>query len=534
MTSPSRRTRPSSLAPLRITDFRRLWAASLVFNLGHLVQVVASSWVMLELTGSPLWVSLMVGAPLLPLLLLSFPAGASADLLDRRRVILASISIVVTASALMALLWATGEVTPIRLLGLGLLLGVGIAFFNPAWQAIVPSLVPLGLVPVAVSLNSASGGAAFAIGPALGGVLVAIAGPGWTFAVATLGYSAILVVVIITKTSDWRQDVGSFTAAIANGVRYLRHSPGYRALFLLGALFGFSAAAVRALLPNITDGLLGGGSTLYGVLLGAFGAGAVLGGVTRERASDLLGPRFVPASIVVYGVGGVIVGLSTMVSASMIAIFAVGITWTWVVATLNSTVQVLTPDWVRGRAMSAFVLSVFGFMPVGSALSGAVGQATSAPLSLILFSAVVALIGVGAARIPFPALDQVESPVVPRAPDPFPDGTTDPFNARVMVTTTWLVDESEEPALLDLLAQLRKIRLSTGAYHWRAYRSFDNPRRISEVFLLRSWEQHEHQQRRLDTHALAVIGRAEGFAGDGRTTVDRLVAMDIKPSPPTL
>lgn len=517
----------SSVAPLRIVSFRRLWIASIVFNLGHLVQVVASSWVMLELTGSPLWVSLMVGAPFLPLLFLSLPAGAAADLLDRRRLIIGSSSVMVAASGGMAALWGSGTITPARLLALGLLFGVGSAFFNPAWQAIMPRLVPVGLLPGAVALNSASGGMATALGPALGGVLVATVGAGWTFAVATVGYTAILVAVLLTRTREWPQDAGSMLVAIATGLRYLRFSAGYRWLLLLGAAFGFSSAAVRGLLPNITSDLLEGDATLYGFLLGAFGAGALVGGLTRTVGSHLLQDRMLPGSVAVYGVGGMALALSSVAPLSLVATFFVGVGWTWVLATLNTTFQILSPDWVRGRAMGAFVLSVFGFMPIGSAVSGALGDLIEASASLLVFSALVLVLGLAALRFPLPVLEHIEPPEVPGDAGAHLEGEIAP--APVMVTTTWVLRDGEDfEGFLNLLAQLRRLRLSTGAYHWAVYRSAHDHRRISEVFMVHSWELHLQQHRRLDTRGLALVREAEGFAGAEEVTTDHLIAFEAE------
>jgi MFS family permease len=516
----------SSVAPFRIASFRRLWIASLFFNLGHLVQVVASSWVILELTGSPFWVSLMVGAPLLPLLFLSLPAGAAADLLDRRRVIIGASTIMVLAAGGMAFVWVAGLVTPGRLVALGLLLGTGVALFNPAWQAIMPRLVPVELLPGAVALNSASGGVATAVGPALGGVLVAIVDPGWTFGLATFGYSAILLSVLRTKTSEWTHEVGSMGIAIATGLRYLRFSHGYRWLLLLGCLFGFSSSALRTMLPNVTSDVLLGGSALYGGLLGAFGAGALVGGLTRSQGSDLLGDRMMPLAILAFGAAGAVVGASRLTAVTAAAVFVAGIMWTWILSTLNSTFQVLTPDWVRGRTMSAFVLSVFGFMPIGSILSGALGELVGAAGSLLVFSVGVVVLAVISLKMPLPVLEYIAPPVVPE-PE-FGDGHGGPVApAPVMVVTTWTIEEEHFEPFLELLADLRRLRLSTGAYHWAAYRSARDLRRISEVFMLHSWEQHLQQHRRLDTRALDTIRRAEGFGASETSVKEHLIAFDV-------
>ena len=516
----------SSIAPLRIPTFRRLWIGLIIFNLGHLILVVASSWLILEITNSPFWVSLMVAAPTLPLLFLSLPAGAAADLLNRRHVLVASSAMLGVASLGMSLIWVLDMVTPGRLVGLGLAIGIGIAFFNPAWQAIVPSLVPSSLVPGAVSLNSATGGVATALGPAVGGLLVATVGPGWSFAVATVGYLSILLTTLASKTLEWNKEKGSMSVAIATGLRYLRFSDNYLWLLLLGSLFGFTAAALRSMLPNITSDALGGDSALYGTLLGLFGAGALLGGLTRSIAGRAVGTRMIAVSIVAFGVSSGIVGVSTSVTLTGIAIAVAGLLWTWILSTLISIYQMLTPDWVRGRTMGAFILSVFGFMPLGSVTSGTLGDAIGASGSLLVFSAGVMAVGLATFKMPIPILEHIEPPVVPEPT--IGNGVGDEPNAEaVMVTNTWTIAETEFEPFVEFLAELRRLRLKTGAYEWAVYRSAADLSRVTEVFMLHSWEQHLQQHRRLDVQALRTIARMRQFGDPESFVQNHWVEFDV-------
>ncbi len=522
----SRVVNESTIAPLRIADFRRLWIALIIFNSGHLVQIVASSWLILELTESPFWVSLMVAAPTLPLLLLSLPAGAAADLLDRRVVLVASSALLTVSAVAMAALSMLDIVTPGRLVALGLVIGVGIAFFQPAWQAIVPSLVPSSLVPGAVSLNSATGGLATVLGPALGGILVATAGSGWSFIAAAAGYVSLLLAALTSNPTDWNQEKGSMSVAIATGVRYLRFSQNYVWLLLLGSLFGFASAALRAMLPNLTSDVLQGDSTMYGFLLGLFGFGALIGGVTRSFAVRLFGDKLVPACIAIFGMSGALVSVSKALLLTAVSVAVAGLLWTWILSTLISIYQMLTPDWVRGRTMSAFVLSVFGFLPLGAITAGALGETIGAADALLVFSILVVGTGALAFRMPLPVLEHIRAPIVPgRDPDP-PSFVRDRAEP-VMVVNTWTVDEADFDSFVDFLSELRLLRLKTGAYEWSAYRSASNLKRISEVFMLHSWEQHLQQHRRLDLEDLAVIQRMESYGSSSALVRDHLVSFDV-------
>jgi MFS family permease len=441
-------------------------------------------------------------------------------------VLIASCGVLAAASISMSTLWALEMITPERLVGLGLVMGVGVAFFNPAWQAIVPSLVPSSLVPGAVSLNSATAGMATALGPAVGGVLVASVGPGWSFATATIGYVTILVTTVTAKTLKWDKDRASMGVAIATGLRYLRFSHGYLSLLLLGCLFGFASAALRSMLPNLTKDVLGGDSTLYGTLLGLFGAGALVGGLSRSLASRGFGRRLIPACILLFGAMGVVVGASRLLLLTAVAIALSGLLWTWILSTLISTYQMLTPDWVRGRTMSAFTLSVFGFLPLGAIASGALGDNIGADHSIIAFSLIVVGIGVFAFRMPLPVLESIDPPILrPPSADDLSNGEGRP--EPVMVMNTWIIDETEFDDLVELLAELRRLRLRTGAYQWAVYRSASNLERISEVFMLHSWDQHLQQHRRLDLQALETIAEMDRIGPPETLVREHLVAFDV-------
>lgn len=519
--------RDTSLASLRIPAFRQLWIAIMVFNIGHLVLVVASSWLVLEMTGSPLWVSAMVGAPTVPLLLLAFPAGAVADLFDRRAILLVSAAIMMLAAAGMALVTLADSQSAALLVGLGVLLGVGVAFFNPAWQAIVPALVPQHLVPGAIALNSASGGVATALGPALGGLLVATAGPAWSFVAATVGYAVMLGTAFVARPAALDSDVDTLPTAIAGGIRYLRFSDGYLVLLLLGSSFGFTSAALRAMLPNLTSEALGGDAGLYGILLGVFGAGAMVGGVTRTHGARILGRRMIPLSIVAFGLAGILVGAVPNLWVVGAAVTVSGVLWTWILATMNSVFQMLTPDWVRGRTMAAFVLAVFGILPIGALTAGALGDLIGAAGALVAFSVAVALVGGIAVRIRLPVLEEIVPPVITgeaRGPDvPAPS-----FGGPVMVVSTWTIESPDEMAdFASVLAELRRLRLATGAYRWNAYRSIDHPARVSETYLVHSWNHHLQLQSRLDTRGKEIIERAERFGSPERHVTSHLVEFDV-------
>lgn len=524
-------TEGTSLASLRIVEFRRLWAAVVVFNIGHLVLVVASSWLVLEVTNSPLWVSAMVGAPTVPLLLFALPAGAVADLFNRRLILMLSAGLMMLSASGMAYVTFLGFRSPSLLVALGVLLGVGVAFFNPSWQATVPALVPQHLVPGAIALNSASGGVATALGPALGGLLVATVGSGWSFVAATVGYGVMFVASYFARSPSSEPETDTLPIAIAGGIRYLRFSDGYIALLLLGSCFGFSSAALRAMLPNLTNESLGGDAGLYGVLLGVFGAGAVVGGLTRHHGGRLLGRGMIPVCIVAFGVAGVVVAAIPITGVVMVGIAFSGLLWTWILATMNTVFQMLTPDWVRGRTMAAFVLAVFGILPIGALVAGSLGDIVGAPTAVVVFSVGVSVLGIISLKVDLPVLEEIVPPVT-TATRRQPSNSSPPLEGPVMVVNTWTMGSPEEAFELEsVLASLRRLRLATGAYRWNAYRSLEDPLRLSETYVVHSWDHHLQLEARLDTRGKEIISNAKRFGVPQSQVTSHLVEFDVSSGP---
>lgn len=515
-----------ALAPLRIALYRRLWFTSVVFGVGHTLQVVAANWLMLELTGSALWVGLMVASPHLPLLLLAVPSGAMADTIDRRRVLMLSAVLMTVSAGAMALLYLGGWLTPGRLLALGILVGIGIAFYVPAWQASIPNLVPKGLLPQAISLNSASGAIALSVGPALGGTMVALFGFALPAAVAAVGYVILLIGVRSVRRGEWRDDPGTaMTTAMATGLRYVRFSAGYRWLLLVAGIFGASSSGLRAMLPSITENLLVAGASTYGLLLGAMGAGALLAALLRDQAARILQRRLVPVAVGAYGLVGIAVGFSRSLTMTLLAMAIAGGAWTWTLTTLNSTFQLLAPAWVRARAMSIYVLALFGAVPVGTVVAGLLGDAFGATAAVVVSS--LAVLALAAAIIRKPLVEVQDRP----APEPIGARPTEGHPAirssqRVLVSSVWTVEPDRLVEFVDAMEALRRIRMRTGAFRWTLYRDVMHPLSFTEVFEIHTWELHLQQHERLDAEAEAAIRHAVSFDVAGSPRALHLVAVD--------
>jgi MFS family permease len=503
----------NSLAgPLGLPRFRALWVASVFSNVGGFFQSVAAAWLMLDLTGSPVWVSAMAASTTLPLLFLSLPSGALADLANRRNVLVVTQCTMLAAVLGMTGFALAGVITPGLLLAFGLLLGVGSAFNAPVWMAMVPDLVPRHMVADAVALNSVSFNAARAVGPALGGLIVAAASPGVAFALNAATYFGVLGVVLSFPARDWHpQEEATMGRAIAAGVRYARFSPALLWLLGLSAGFALTSASLQVLLPNVTKAALRGGATTYGLLLGAMGLGALAGALTRARATAGLGRRTVAAGIFVFGLAGVGVGLSRLPWLTGLLMAAAGVVWVWALTTLNATIQTLSHSWVRGRALSLYTLAFSGVWPLGSLLAGGVADAVGAPWAVVALCGGAGVLGLAALRMPIVGIEDVSAPEVPEGYDLAPHGDTELAGGPVLVLNTWTIDESRLAEYLEAMAELRRVRLRTGAFRWRLYRHFEDPRRMTEAFSLASWEEHVRQHQRVDAADAEAIRWARSF-----------------------
>ncbi len=496
-------------------------------NLGSFFQAVAASWLMKELTdSSATWIGLMVASNMLPLLFLALISGVVADTFDRAKVMLASQIAMGAGAAAMAVLTALDVITPGVLLTLGLVMGVGMAFNLPAWQSLVPDLVPRGMLASAVALNSAGFNVARAVGPAIGGLILATAGPALGFGLNAVSYLGVIVVagVLAQRLVTPEREQTSMTAAISQSIRFARFTPAFRRLLALVAVFALTSASLQSVLPNRTTEL-GGSETMYGLLLGAMGLGALIAAFIRRRVSERLGARSVPATITIFGLAGIGVGIAPNAIIAGMGMVVAGACWVLTLTTLNASSQMMAPEWIRGRAMSLYTLAFSGVYPIGSIISGGLADVTDAGTSIVLLCAATTGLGVLAPRFHLPALGEID---VPEFTEDRPvSAHVDTEGGPVMVLNTWTVAREDLERFLDLMAEIRLVRLRTGSYRWRLYRNVDNPHRISEMFLCESWEQHLAQHRRIDDASAALIRRARAFDQTGEPMSRHLVAIDV-------
>ncbi|HVG48273.1 MAG TPA: MFS transporter [Rubellimicrobium sp.] len=524
---------PSALGPLQHPVFRAVWLASLASNFGGLIQSVGASWMMTSIAASADMVALVQASATLPIMLLSLFSGAVADSLDRRRVMLAAQAFMLTVSLLLALAAWTGIITPWLLLLFTFLIGCGTALNGPAWQASVGDMVPRRDLPSAVALNSMGFNIARSLGPAIGGIIVAAAGAAAAFAVNALSYLGLIAVLI-----RWRPDRPTSALpreglgpAMLAGIRYVAMSPPVLAVILRAFVFGVGAVSITALMPLVARELVGGGPLTFGLLLGAFGIGAVGGALVstrlRARASTEATVRW---ATIAFSLTLFVVGASTSLSVTLVALLPAGASWVLALSTFNVSVQMSTPRWVVARALSLYQMAAFGGMAGGSWLWGTVAEGRDIPTAL--FGAAVVMLGCALLGYGLPVPDLGQRDLDPldrwRAPQTVVplDGRTGP----VVVAIDWRIPEPDTPSFLEVMAERRRIRRRDGARHWVLLRDLSQPDLWVERYHTPTWHDYLRLNTRLTQDDAEIMDRLRALhRGEWPPFVRRMVEREARP-----
>jgi MFS family permease len=505
---------PSALAPLRSPVFRALWIAALVSNIGTWMQSVGAVWQVGNQSGSAALVALVQTAVSLPIVLLALPAGAAADVVDRRRLLLLTQTWMLVSAAVLALTF---------------LLGLGNAANAPAWQATIPELVGGRLLAPAVALNSAGFNIGRAIGPALGGLVVAAAGPAAVFGLNALSYLGVLAVLW-----RWRrppQDkLGAgeqMLGAIGAGIRYVRFAPLLRAVLLRTALFILPASALWALLPVVARGALGLDATGFGLLLGALGIGSVAGAVVLPRLRRAVPiDRRVVAATCLYALATVVLAVVGSALVVGLAMVAAGMAWLAILTSFNVATQTAVPRWVRARGLAVYLLVFQGGLAVGSALWGVVAGRVGERTALLAAAASFGLGLLAALRWRLQGIGALDlTPSV--RPEPVTVLDPEPDDGPVLVLVRYRVDLARAEEFASAMRAMRRVRRRDGAYRWGLFEDVADPSCFVETYVVRSWAEHLRQHERFTAEDLAVRERVRSFhIGDDPPAVSHFIHPD--------
>ncbi|HTE67833.1 MAG TPA: MFS transporter [Actinomycetes bacterium] len=520
---------PPALAPLARPVFRALWAAALVSNVGTWMQSVGAVWQIGTVSGSATLIALVQTAISLPIVLLALPAGAAADVFDRRRLLLVTQSWMLVSAAALCVLTVVGAASPVVVLALTFLLGLGNAATAPAWQATIPELVDSRELASAVALNSVGFNIGRAVGPAIGGLVVAAAGPA-----AVFGLNAVSFVGVLAVLWRWRRrphdDLGAgeqVLGAIGAGIRYVRFAPLLRAVLVRTALFIWPASALWALLPVVARGRLGLDATGFGLLLGALGLGSIAGAVLlpRLRRTVPIDRRVVAGTLLF---AAATVGLATLGSVPLVwlTMVAAGVAWLAILTSFNVAAQTAVPRWVRARALAVYLLVFQGGLAVGSALWGVVAGRVGERAALLAAAASFGLGLLAALRWRLEGIADLDlSPSV--RPEPVTAIDPDPDDGPVLVLVSYRIDPARTEEFAAAMRAMRRVRRRDGAYRWGVFEDVADPGRFVETYVVRSWAEHLRQHERFTAEDLVVRDRVRSFhIGDDPPRVSHFIHPD--------
>jgi MFS family permease len=526
---------PSARAAFRHRAFTIIWTATVVSNIGTWMYNAASGWLMVSLDSHALMVSLVQVATSLPMFLFALAAGALADIFDKRRFLIGVETFTTVLSALFAALVQFGHVTPGSLLLFMFLIGAGGALGAPGWQAVVPQLVPVTDLAPAVAANSVGINISRAIGPALAGSIIGLAGiaaPFWVNAISNLGVIAALLWWRAPPARANRLPAERFGSAMRTGFRHARHNPFLRATLIRATAFFLFASAYWALLPLVARDQIAGGPGLYGVLLGAIGAGAVGGAAALQWARSRLGPdHLVVAASIGTALALVLFGLARIAVIGFVASLLSGASWIAVLANLNVSAQVALPNWVRGRGLAVFVTVFYGAMTLGSALWGMVADHAGLPLTLMLAAAGTLFAIPLTRRWKLQAGAGVDLTPSMHWPAPIVTHQIDSDRGPVLVTVEYrLAAAKDRSAFLDAVGLLAHERRRDGAYAWDIFEDTATKGVFLESFRVESWVEHLRQHERV-THADRVLQQRIHGLLDHPAVVRHLISVELQDLP---
>jgi MFS family permease len=523
----------SSLEPLRNRVFAVIWTATVISNVGSWMQGAAGGWLMISLSPTPRLVAMVQVVSALPMFLIGLPAGALADILDRRRLLLAAefVSTILTLVFAGWIVW--GHLTPVTLLGFIFLSSVVAALVTPSWQAIVPQLVSREDLGKAVALNSVGINISRAVGPALAGIAISywgLSSPSWINAVSNIAVILALWWWRTRPTAAKPLPSERFTTAIIAGLRHTRYNAQLRATLVRAMGFFFFASAYWALLPIIARDRIAGGPQTYGLLLGAIGIGALSGAFFLPTLKAKLGPN---QTMALGSIGTAVAilgfGIARRPGWAYLASFIAGLSWISVLSTLNVSAQLALPGWVRGRGLATYATTMFGSLTLGSLVWGEVGSRTG-----ILETNLIAAVGAIAAAVLLSGWKLQAEPVLDLAPsgywpEPVILDQVDGDRGPVLVSVDYRVRVEDQQEFLQEIYRLAVTRKRNGAYEWGVFEDVSQEGCWRETFLVDSWLEHLRQHDRVTNSDRDVGQSVSRFHQGGAPSVGHFVAPPRRP-----
>ena len=510
--------RAGAFAPLRERTFRAIWLTSVLSNFGQLIQGVGAAWEMTRLTTSPGMVALVQSALMLPLMLVSVPAGTIADTFDKRKIALTGLAIATVCAAMLTTLSLLGLITPWLLLAFTAFIGTGVALYSPAWQSSIREQVKPEQLPAAIALGSVSYNIARSFGPAVGGVIVLAFG-----ATAAFGVNALLYIPLMIAFFLWRRPhipgrlpPERIHRGVISGARYAIHSPPIRTVMLRGFLFGFASAAVAALTPLIAREILHGNAGTYGLLLGATGVGAVVGALlvshVRERLKAETAARICATA---GGLAVIPIPFSHSVVLTALLLAVTGAASMLYIALLNVAVQLSSPRWVTARAIACFQSLLTGGIAIGAWMWGHVTADWGLSAALIASGIALALTSLVGLLLPMPRVSERDVEMIDIANEPEVALPITGRSGPIVIELDYRVDPAVARQFYDVMLKIQLARLRNGAFNWSISRDIADPELWTERYHCPTWADYLRLRSRVTHSDRELQALADSFHKGG-------------------
>lgn len=508
-----------AFAPLREPTFRRIWIASLFSNFGQLILGVGAAWEMTHLTTDPSMVALVQSALMVPMMLVAVPAGAVADMFDRRKIAMTGLVFASLSGMVLTALAFAGLTTPWVLLAFCVLIGAGVALYGPSWQASISEQVSEAHLPAAIGLGSISYNVARSFGPALGGLIVVAFG-----AKAAFGLNAVLYLPLCTAFLLWRRThtpsrlpPERIDRAIVSGARYALHSPPIRTVLTRALLFGLTSAAYVALGPLVARDLLHGTAATYGIMLGATGVGAVIGALMisdlRERLSAETAVRIFTLGT---GFGIVIIGLSHHLVLTCVGYFIIGISNMTTVSLLNVGVQLSSPRWVTARALSLYTSALTGGIAIGAWVWGVAAAHLGTSMAMLLSALAVLISSLFGYLIPLQDDRLVDTESVGIANEVEVALGLTMRSGPMTIEVEYDVDPQQARAFYAAAQKLQRIRKRNGGFGWTISRDIADPALWVERYQCPTWGDYLRMRDRYTQAELDLQVQVDSYNRSGQ------------------
>lgn len=527
---PPARPKPPKLAalePLKLPVFRMLWSTWLIANICMWMNDVAAAWMMTSLTTSPIWVALVQSASTLPVFLLGLPSGALADILDRRRWLMATQFWLAGTAIVLCAAIALDMMTAPLLLALTFANGIGLALRWPVFSAIVPELVPRPQLPAALGLNGIAMNASRIIGPLTAGMLIASAGSVWVFALNAVLSVASGFVVLRWRREHTPNPLGRerLISAMRVGVQFVWQSQRMRAVLSRITIFFFHSTALLALLPLLARNLQGGGAGTFTLLLAAMGSGAIMAVLFLPRLRQALGrDQLVLRGTALQSAATAVMAFAPNAWVAVPAMFFGGMAWITVANSLSVSAQLALPDWVRARGMSTYQMAIMGASAIGAALWGQVATVTDLQVSLVVASVTGTLLMLAALRWVTDVSGEDDTTPAKAGWASGPPSEAPQENGRVVIHVEFIIDPARAAAFHLVMQQTRRARLSQGAIGWELLHDIGEPGRYVEQIVDESWTEHLRRFNRATAADMALRERRLAFhLGESPPVVTRYV-----------